>query len=92
MVSTDNIQPIRLGRVVCREYLANSSDVGVNAALLKLSTLLATYGPPNRPKGSKYLSVRAGRYCAEHAQALLTNVGRKTADEHVAPQSLGRFG
>jgi nucleoside phosphorylase len=60
-VYRDNIQPIRRGKVVCRESLADSSDAAVNGALLKFFNLIydatgyarvaSQFGfPPNRPK------------------------------------------
>ncbi len=60
-VNMDNIQPIRLGKVVCREALANSTDAAVNAVLLTFFKLIydatgyarapSLFGfPPNRSK------------------------------------------
>jgi nucleoside phosphorylase len=61
-VNPENIQPIRSGKVVYRESLANSSDTAINAALLKFFSLIydatgfarpaSLFGfPPNRPQG-----------------------------------------
>jgi hypothetical protein len=61
-VNPENIQPIRSGKVVYREPLANSSDTTINAALLKFFSLIydatgfarpaSLFGfPPNRPQG-----------------------------------------
>jgi hypothetical protein len=61
-VSTENIQPMRSDKVVCRESLADSTDTAVNAALLKFFNLIydttgfarpdSLFGfPPNRPQG-----------------------------------------
>jgi hypothetical protein len=61
-INPENIQPIRSGKVVYRETLANASDAAINAALLKFFSLIydttgfarpaALFGfPPNRPQG-----------------------------------------
>lgn len=60
-VNADSIQAIRSDKVVCRESLADSGDVAVNAALLRFFNLIhdatgytraaSLFGfPPNRPK------------------------------------------
>jgi nucleoside phosphorylase len=61
-VSTENFQPMRSDKVVCREPLADSSDTAINAVLLKFFSLIydatgfarpvSLFGfPPNRPQG-----------------------------------------